>query len=226
MDGRVQVNEQHRINVENAQAEMEDNVHTIQAESLVEAELDVEIRGVQAGEGRKGSSASKSLGCCKDPAFLHNFLAISLRFSKTISERRMECSPRQRQFQGSFSSGRKEMSTMRSERNQRLAKMDHQCQGAATKAFQRALCLVLLCFQGTEQVKATEMSLIRPEKKMKVDPVHLENSTSVEEQFNKEAKQRSRHQTRQGSPKRREAVRTTSTRREEFLLQSTALWEQ
>ena len=37
---------------------MEDNGHKIQAESLVEAERDLEITGLQAGDGRRG--------CCLD----------------------------------------------------------------------------------------------------------------------------------------------------------------
>ena len=56
-------------------------------------------------------------------------------------------------------------------------------QEVAVKAFQRALCLMLRCFQETEQVKALERSLIRSEKEMKVeanrqDPVHLDKSNS------------------------------------------------
>ena len=49
---------------------MEDHGDKIQAESLVEAELDLEFRGLQAGDERRGSSASQSNGCCMDPAFL------------------------------------------------------------------------------------------------------------------------------------------------------------
>ena len=59
---------------EEAQAEMEDIGQQIHAESLVEAELDFEIRGLPAGEGRRGSNASKSNGCCMDPAVLQHFL--------------------------------------------------------------------------------------------------------------------------------------------------------
>ena len=53
---------------------MEDHGNNIQAESLVEAEVDLELRGLQAGDERRGSSASQSNGCCMDPAFLHSFL--------------------------------------------------------------------------------------------------------------------------------------------------------
>ena len=41
-------------------------------ESLVEAELDLGIRGLQAR--RRSSSASQSNGCCMDRAFLQNFV--------------------------------------------------------------------------------------------------------------------------------------------------------
>ena len=66
--------EHHRIFIEKSQAEMEDSGQTISAESLVEAELDMEIRSLQAGYERIGSDASQSNECCMDPAFLHGFL--------------------------------------------------------------------------------------------------------------------------------------------------------
>ena len=50
------------IEAEKVHAEMEDNGQTHQAESLAEAELDLKIRALQAGEGRKGSNASLSSG--------------------------------------------------------------------------------------------------------------------------------------------------------------------
>ena len=56
-----------------AQAEMEDTGQKHRAESLVETELDLEIRGLQAGEGRRGSNACHSNGCCMDPAFSPHF---------------------------------------------------------------------------------------------------------------------------------------------------------
>ena len=39
------------------------------------AELEVEIQAPQAGEERRGSSASQSNGCCFDPAVLEQVLA-------------------------------------------------------------------------------------------------------------------------------------------------------
>ena len=62
-------NEQLRIETENVRAEMEDDSQQIHEESLVETELDLEIRASQAGEGRNGS--------CMDPAFLPNFLHLA-----------------------------------------------------------------------------------------------------------------------------------------------------
>ena len=52
-------NEQVRNETEKAQAEMEDTGQKHQAESQVETELDLEIRGLQAGEERRGSNASQ-----------------------------------------------------------------------------------------------------------------------------------------------------------------------
>ena len=52
-------NEQVRNETDKAQAEMEDTGQKHQAESQVETELDLEIRGLQAGEERRGSNASQ-----------------------------------------------------------------------------------------------------------------------------------------------------------------------
>ena len=82
--------------IEKSQAGKEDNGPQIKAGSLVEAEVDLEIRGLQAGGGRRGSDASQSNGCCMDPAYLHNFLTSeadltsSLCLSKTTPERRIK----------------------------------------------------------------------------------------------------------------------------------------
>ena len=74
MGGWAKRNEQFRIFIEKSQAEMEDIGQTISAESLVEAQLDMEIRSLQAGDERAGSDASQSNERCMDPAFLHSFL--------------------------------------------------------------------------------------------------------------------------------------------------------
>ena len=52
-----------RIVIENSHAKMEENGQQVQAESLVEAELDPVIRGLQAGDERRGCSASQSKMC-------------------------------------------------------------------------------------------------------------------------------------------------------------------
>ena len=67
-------NEHLRSVIEDSHAQMEDIGHIIQRDSVVEAELDEEIRGLQGGGEMRGSSASQSSGCCMDPAFLHSFL--------------------------------------------------------------------------------------------------------------------------------------------------------
>ena len=48
---------------------MEEHRQQVQKESVAEAELDEEIRGLQAGEERRDSSASQLSGCCMDPTF-------------------------------------------------------------------------------------------------------------------------------------------------------------
>ena len=73
VDRWAKKNEQLRNETEKAPAEMEDTGRKHQAESQVETELDLEIRGLQAGEARRGSNASQSNGCCMDPAFSQHF---------------------------------------------------------------------------------------------------------------------------------------------------------
>ena len=55
---------------------MEDHGRTIQAKLLVEAQLDMDIRGLQAGDGKRGSNASWSNGCCFDPAVVEQFVTM------------------------------------------------------------------------------------------------------------------------------------------------------
>ena len=76
MGKSAEENEQLRIFVEISQAKMKDNGHEIQAESLVETERDLEIRGLQAGDGRRGSIASQSHGCCLDATIFKQFVAM------------------------------------------------------------------------------------------------------------------------------------------------------
>ena len=65
-----------RLVIENSQAKTEDDGQKIQEEALVEAALDLEIRGLQAGDGRRGSDASQSIWCCFDAAIFQQFLAM------------------------------------------------------------------------------------------------------------------------------------------------------
>ena len=69
-------NEQLRTSIEEHQADMEDNGQGFWAETWVEAELDLEITGLQAGEGRRGSNASQSNGCCFDATILQQYVAM------------------------------------------------------------------------------------------------------------------------------------------------------
>ena len=59
-------NEDLRSVIDDSHGKMEVNGQKIQSESFAEAELDLEIRGLQAGDDRQGSSASQSNGCCFD----------------------------------------------------------------------------------------------------------------------------------------------------------------
>ena len=64
---------------------MEENGRKIDAVSLVEAELDLEIRGLLAGDERRGSIASQSNGRCVAPVFLHRFPHVRNRHGQTTA---------------------------------------------------------------------------------------------------------------------------------------------
>ena len=66
----AQRNERARIEIEKLQAEMGHNGEKIQAETLNEEELDLDM---QAGEGRRGGDASQCNGSCLESAFLQHF---------------------------------------------------------------------------------------------------------------------------------------------------------
>ena len=91
---------------------MDDTSPKMKEDSLVEGELDLEIKGLQAGEGRSGSNTSQSNGCCIDPAFLQNFLtsgAALARHSKTSLVRRLERSTsRRRSPQNTYPKGQQQ----------------------------------------------------------------------------------------------------------------------
>ena len=55
---------------------MEDNGHTTQAEILVEAELDLDIMGLQIGEGRRRINASQSNACLFDATIRQQIVAL------------------------------------------------------------------------------------------------------------------------------------------------------
>ena len=66
-------NEHLRSVIINSHAKIEDNGQKIQRASVAKAELDVEIRGLQAGDEKRGGTSQSNV-CCMDPAFLQHFL--------------------------------------------------------------------------------------------------------------------------------------------------------
>ena len=76
----------------------------IKAETLNEEELDLDIRALQAGEGRRGSDASQQNGCCLDSAILQQFVAMRVEQQFAIfsasSTRYLRCSTRQSRRRG------------------------------------------------------------------------------------------------------------------------------
>ena len=65
-----------RMETEKLQEKLEDNEENIKNEAGNETEWEDEIEQMQTGEGRRGSDASQSNGCCMDPAFLQHFFTI------------------------------------------------------------------------------------------------------------------------------------------------------
>ena len=65
-----------RTVIEDAHAKMESSGRTIQLESVAEAELDMDIKGLQAGDEWRGSSASQCNGCCFDTTVFQQFSAM------------------------------------------------------------------------------------------------------------------------------------------------------
>ena len=160
---------------------MEENDHKIEAESLVEAELDLEIRGLLAGDERRGSIASQSNGRCVAPVFLHSFLTsgtdmarqqlafLQNEFGKTYG---MQHQPapvdpvhvtKKRRWEMT-----EETKMRRSTGNQLVVNMDRLFQGAAM-VFGWFCFWMLPCPQGITLVKAMETSSIHLEKEMEVE---------------------------------------------------------
>ena len=73
-------NERIRTEIEERRAMMEElGQKKKQKESMGEVELDEETRGLQAGDERRGSSASQSHGCCSDTAIFQQLFALGTK---------------------------------------------------------------------------------------------------------------------------------------------------
>ena len=117
---------------------MEGNVSKILAGSLVEGDLDLEIGGLQAGDGRRGSNASQSNVCCMDPAFLQKFDTSGSRLGQTAAFTPPEGVGKDQSHQHMFpkekqQQKKEEKKMTRSRRNQRAVKMDRQHQEVPMK---------------------------------------------------------------------------------------------
>ena len=140
MDGWAKIFEQLRNTIEESRAGTEDNGQKILAESLVEAELDLEISGLHARDGRSGSMHRSQTGCFEQQQISAiQVPALQGELSKRFAVQHqpapvLRCmSPKGRRKM------RKEKKTRRSRGNQRVEISDRQCQGFATKGFQLAL---------------------------------------------------------------------------------------
>ena len=70
------LDEQARIEIEKLQEEVDDTGQKMKADMLNEAELELDIRALRGGEGRRGSNASRCNGCCLDSAILQQSVAM------------------------------------------------------------------------------------------------------------------------------------------------------
>ena len=170
---------------------------------MAEAELDEEIRGLLAGDERRGSSASEAHGCRFDAGLLQQFVTmgaeqamqhLSVFHGEPSKVFEVQHQPTPVPVRVPRGKEEEEGRKMRNEMDHQC--QDHQCQGAAMKGFWLVLFLILLHFQRI-QVNAMETSLVHPEMEMEVeadrfarrnmetnaetrreDPVHFVNSNS------------------------------------------------
>ena len=148
-----------------------------QSESLAEAELDLEIRELQARDEWWGSSASQSNGCCFDATIFQQFFAMG------TAQALQQMSAMQRELGNSCETQHQPAPVTLvpvtpvpvtlvhfpeegDENEKRVVTSDFQCQSVAMKGF--CLFLMLLCLQGT-QVTAMETSSIHLEKHKEVE---------------------------------------------------------
>ena len=144
--------------------------------------MDLEIRGLQAGDGRRGSNASQSNGCCFDATISQQFLAMG------TEQAVQQISAMYRQFSKSFETQRQTAPVTPVHVSQRKIGDEG---GEENEEEQRKSA------SGVTQVKAMEKSSTHQEKEMEVvaerlvesnmemnagthrrDPVHLGNSNS------------------------------------------------
>ena len=69
----MEVNVQDRTEINILHEQLEDSGEKIKKEAGHETEFEDETEKLQAGDGKRGSNASQSSGCCMDPAFLQHF---------------------------------------------------------------------------------------------------------------------------------------------------------
>ena len=148
--------EQIRADIDKLQVDLADSAKHIVAETHQEATLEEGIGTLQAGGGRRGSDASQGNECCMDPAFLQQFVSMGGGAGNAAngnppmrkSTGCMECSISRHQSHGCMclkgQSGKEQSHEegaggdwYEEQRNQPTVNMDRQCQGVATKGFQR-----------------------------------------------------------------------------------------
>ena len=128
----------------------------VDSNRMATAELEAELRGLQAEEERRGSNASQVVvDCCLDTVAEQLFTIISSKFCTKRSSKDLKPLPLLRKCQEK----KKERKMQKSKsKGQPTNKWVHLRQVGAMKAFQRVLCLILLGF-GVQLVKVEDQEI-------------------------------------------------------------------
>ena len=78
-------NERLRNDIEERHAQMENDVQKSRKNPWPNQSLMVKIRGLQAGDGRRGSTASQAHGCCFDAGLLQQFVTMGAEQAMQLS---------------------------------------------------------------------------------------------------------------------------------------------
>ena len=164
-----------RNEIEERHAKIEELCQKIQKASMAEVELDEEVRGLHAGDERRGSSASQSNGCCFDSAMVELLVTMGaaqrwqhlsslqgkLSRAYGVQHQPVPATPVHVPKVGGGGDENEEEQRRRAARRQ----LGPPAPRGRNEGFRLTLFLILLSLQGM-QVKATETSPTHVEREM------------------------------------------------------------